>query len=86
MITFEDKKELPKLFEKAKAMESLLNNPDFKLFLEELFKLRDEAHYMVLSVDVESKQYRARLFALDEIIGLPELIIKQAKIADEGGI
>lgn len=67
----------------GKVMERLLEQPDFKRYVELLCELRSEAMYMVLAVDVESVKNRERLRTVDDIIGLPEKIIRKAKIIQE---
>lgn len=68
----------------GQMMETLLASQEFQCYQEILDKKRREALFNVLSVDSDSKIYRARLKVLDEVIGIPEHEIKKAEIYKQG--
>ena len=73
----------------GKLMSDTVATEGFKIYTEYLSNLRAEAMLHILSVDVESVQWRARLRALDEVLGVPDIIIRKARFSqiseDENG-
>lgn len=65
----------------SKHIEDLLKSEGWKLIEKRLSDMREEAHYHILSVDVESKWWRSRLHAFDEILGIPQEFLLIGKVA-----
>ena len=70
-----------KRIENSKAIEDLIKTEGWKLISDRISDLRNEAMYHVLSVDVESIKWRARLHCLDEILGIHEEFLLIGKVA-----
>lgn len=75
-ITQSNKKEDKSL--NAGYIQELLKTEGWKIFINEISSMRDEAMYCVLSLDVESVRYRERLKILDKILEIPEILIAES--------
>lgn len=74
-------KEQDRRLEHGAMMEKLLTYPEFQYYQSILDEKRMEWTLMVLTVDVESKVNRAKLGMIDEVIGIPEMVINKGKQA-----
>lgn len=79
MSMSKEKKEDLSISEQAGMMEKLKTFPEFVHYVNIVSKLRDEAHWSVMCADCENAKYRERLRSLDEVIGIPDEIIKRAR-------
>ena len=80
-ITITQNKEKDIKIHYGKEVSDTVNTEGFKIYTDYISNLRSEAMYHVLAVDVESIRWRERLRTLDEILDIPNVIIRKSKIS-----